>query len=404
MTVALDFPVFDADNHFYEAEDALTRHLPERHRNLFRFVELNGRKKLMVRGQLTEFIPNPTFEVVAPPGAHMAFYAGENPEGKTLRELTGTPMKAVPAFRNPEDRLALLDEQGVQACLMFPTLASLVEERLLDDPDLTTVAIRAFNEWMHDDWGYDHEGRIFSTPVVNPCVLEEGIAELERVLERGARAVLMRPAPVSSLRGPRSPFLPEFDPFWARVQESGVVVALHASDSGYQTYLNTWEGTSAEYVPFGSRAFGYVADSGRSIQDALTSAICHGMLDRFPDVKLMSVENGGQWLPGFVKNLEHTYKKMPNEFPTHPVELLRRNVWLNPFWEESLAGLVDVLGADRLCFGSDYPHPEGLAEPIQFLDQAAGVTPADLERIMSTNAFELLGLARPVVAGAGERR
>ena len=140
----------------------------------------------MVRSELTEFIPNPTFEVVARPGAHMAFYAADNPEGKTLRELTGRA-DALGARRSGTRRTAwpLLDEQGVHACLMFPTLASLVEERLRDDPDLTIVAIRAFNEWLHDDWTYDYEGRIFSTPIVNPCVLDEGIAELERVLDRG---------------------------------------------------------------------------------------------------------------------------------------------------------------------------------------------------------------------------
>jgi hypothetical protein len=68
----LDFPVFDADNHLYETEDAFTRHLPSAHKNLFRFAEIGGRKKLVVRDRLTEFIPNPTFEVVARPGAHMA--------------------------------------------------------------------------------------------------------------------------------------------------------------------------------------------------------------------------------------------------------------------------------------------------------------------------------------------
>src|SRR6516162_3588949 len=262
----LDFPVFDADNHLYETEDALTRHLPAQHANLFRFVELGGRKKLVVRDRLTEFIPNPTFEVVARPGSHMSFYAGRNDEGMTLRELTGKPIRCLPAFREPAPRLELLDEQGVHASLVFPTLASLVEERLLDDPALTQVAIHAFNEWLHDDWTYDYEGRLFATPVVNPCVPDAGIAELELHLERGARAVLLRPAPVSGLRGTRSPFLPEFDPFWARVQESGVLVALHASDSGYQDYLNTWEGSDgAEFVAFRPKTFAAVADGGRSI-------------------------------------------------------------------------------------------------------------------------------------------
>ena len=101
MTVASEFPVYDADNHLYEAEDAFTRHLPANHADLFRFVEIKGRKKLVVRNVITEFIPNPTFEVVARPGSHMAFYAGDNPDGKSLRELTGEPIRCLPAFRQP---------------------------------------------------------------------------------------------------------------------------------------------------------------------------------------------------------------------------------------------------------------------------------------------------------------
>ncbi len=390
MPADIDFDVYDADNHLYEAEDALTRHLPEAHRNLFRFVELKGRKKLVVRDRLTEFIPNPTFEVVARPGAHLAFYAAANAEGKTLRELTGEPMRSIPAFRSPGPRLELLDEQGVHTCLMYPTLASLIEERLLDDPALTQVAIRAFNEWLYDEWRYDYEGRIYSTPLVNPCIVEQGVAELDRVIERGARAVLLRPAPVSGLRGTRSPFLAEFDPFWARVQEAGILVVLHASDSGYTQYLNTWEGTEGEFVAFRPKTFVAVADDGRSIQDALASAICHGMLTRFPGVHLISVENGGSWAGHLVRNLETAYKKMPNEFPEHPLEVFHRNVWINPFWEDSVVGLVELIGSERVCFGSDYPHPEGLDEPLGFRAGIEELGRADVERIMSTNLKSLL--------------
>jgi predicted TIM-barrel fold metal-dependent hydrolase len=386
----MDFPVYDADNHLYETEDAFTRHLPERHRSLFRFVEIKGRKKLVVRDRITEFIPNPTFEVVAAPGSHMAFYAGENPDGRSLREMTGDPIRPPASFREPGPRLELLDELGIHASLMFPTLASLIEERLLDDPVLTQVALRAFNEWLHDEWRFDYEGRIFATPVVNPCLLDEGIAELERCLDRGAKAVLLRPAPVSNLRGSRSPFLPEFDPFWARVEEAGVLVALHASDSGLQTYLNTWEGTDGEYVAFKPKTFAYVADDGRAIQDALASAICHGMLTRFPGVRLMSVENGGSWVAHLLRNLDHAHAKMPNEFPEHPREVFQRNVWVNPFWEDSVLGLIDEIGAHKVCFGSDYPHPEGLADPLSWRQEVDGLPAADVEQMMSTNLRDLL--------------
>jgi predicted TIM-barrel fold metal-dependent hydrolase len=292
----------------------------------------------------------------------------------------------------------LLDEQGIYASLMFPTLASLIEERLVDDPSLTQVAIHAFNEWLHDVWSFDYRGRIFATPIVNPCVLDEGIAELELLVERGAKAVLMRPAPVSGLRGTRSPFLPEFDPFWARVQEAGLVVALHASDSGYQDYLNTWEGTTGEYVAFKPKTFAAVADGGRSIHDTLASAICHGMLTRFPEVKLLSVENGGSWAAPLIKNLELAYKKMPQEFPEHPREVMARNVWINPFWEDSVTGLIDLIGAERVCFGSDYPHPEGLDDPLGWTSHLEDIPTADVRRIMSQNMFDLMGLTAPAPA------
>ena len=55
---------------------------------------------------------------------------------------------------------------------------------------------------------------------------------------------------------------------------------------------------------------------------------------------------------------------MPNEFAEHPIEVFARNVWINPFWEDSLlSGLIETVGVDRVCFGSDFPHAEGLDDP-----------------------------------------
>ena len=82
-------------------------------------------------------------------------------------------------------------------------------------------------------------------------IVEKAIEELEWVTERGAKIILVRPAPVPGFRGPRSFALPEFDPFWELVQEKDVVVGMHASDSGYQRYINEWEGVrDDELTPF----------------------------------------------------------------------------------------------------------------------------------------------------------
>ena len=79
---ALDIPVFDADNHLYETREALTKFLPDRYRAAIDYVEVRGRTKIVVRGQISEYIPNPTFDVVARPGAQEDYFRKGNPEGQ----------------------------------------------------------------------------------------------------------------------------------------------------------------------------------------------------------------------------------------------------------------------------------------------------------------------------------
>src|SRR5678816_2202096 len=129
-----EFPVFDADNHLYETEEAFTRHLPKRYKRAIDYVQVRGRTKIAIRGQISDYIPNPTFEYVAAPGAQEEYFRIGNPEGKSYREIVGDPIRCLPAFQAPEPRIALMDEQGVDRSLMFPTLASLLEERMRDDP------------------------------------------------------------------------------------------------------------------------------------------------------------------------------------------------------------------------------------------------------------------------------
>src|SRR4051812_28883382 len=204
MARQCDFMVFDADNHLYETQDALTKHLPARYKGAIDYIEVRGRTKIVVRGKISEYIPNPTFEVVARPGAQEEYFRDGNPEGKSYREIIGEPMRAIPAFREPAPRIELMDELGVDRSLMFPTLASLVEERLRDDPELIHAVIHALNEWLYETWTFNYEDRIFATPVITLPIVDKAIEELEWVLERGAKTVLIRPAPVPGFRGSRS--------------------------------------------------------------------------------------------------------------------------------------------------------------------------------------------------------
>jgi hypothetical protein len=84
-TRALDIPVFDADNHLYEMRDAFIKHLPERYAGAVDYVDVRGRTKIVIRGRISEYIPNPTFDVVARPGAQEEYFRHGNPEGKNRR-------------------------------------------------------------------------------------------------------------------------------------------------------------------------------------------------------------------------------------------------------------------------------------------------------------------------------
>jgi predicted TIM-barrel fold metal-dependent hydrolase len=398
MARKLDFPVFDADNHMYETRDAFTRYLPERYRDAIKYVEIDGRTKIMIRGVVSEYIPNPTFDVVARPGAQEEYFRNGNPEGKSYRELIGEPMKAVPAFREPGPRIEVMDELGVDRALMFPTLASLLEERMRDDPELTHAAVHAFNQWMHETWTFDYEGRIFATPVITLPIVERAIAELEWVVERGARAVLIRPAPVPGYRGSRSFAYPEFDPFWQKVVEADVLVAMHASDSGYARYQSDWTGPS-EMLPFRLDAFRMLTMGKRAIEDTCAAMTCHGMLTRFPELRVALVENGANWVLPFLASLSDSYKKMPQAFAEHPVDAFKRNIWISPFHEDDLAPLVGELGPDHLLFGSDWPHPEGLAQPCSFVEHLPhGLSDDDVAAVMGGNLARIMRVASTVAA------
>jgi predicted TIM-barrel fold metal-dependent hydrolase len=125
----------------------------------------------------------------------------------------------------------------------------------------------------------------------------------------------------------------------------------------------------------------------------MASAVCHGLLTRFPTLRLLPVENGSGWVRPLLEALGHEYDQFPHLYDEDPVAVFKRNIWVHPFHEEDPVGLVKILGADRVLFGSDYPHPEGLSEPVRYADQLEGLSHEDIARIMGGNLAEVLRLA-----------
>jgi predicted TIM-barrel fold metal-dependent hydrolase len=384
----LPYETFDADNHLYENRDALTKFLPPEYKAAVRYVDIDGRTKLAIRDKISEYIPNPTFAKVAVPGGwgNTATNRGRGGVGGH----TGVKPKVMPghdAFFDPEPRYALMKDMGIDRTLLWPTLASVLEERIADDPDLAVIIMHALNQWMHEHWTFVYSDAIYSTPIITLAGgVDPALEELQYVHERGAKIFLIRVAPVPTWKGRKSFALPEFDPFWEEVQRLDIVVGMHSGDPGYQRFTNEWEGIPTEMLPFkatGSPAFQAMKSQPSSIDDAMASIIGHGLATRFPKLKFMPVEFMTGWLRPFVQRMQAAYERSPVLFDEDPFEVFKRNIYVHIFHEPDPQGLLDLgLPADRLMFGSDFPHPEGLGDPLQYSEVVEGLSKEDQELIM----------------------
>jgi predicted TIM-barrel fold metal-dependent hydrolase len=386
------YPIFDADNHYYEPTDCFTRHIEPRFRDqVIRFVEEDGA---------------PAIRVGDKPYTYGAVYVDRTPRPGSLIEFLRSLKKGegiaseidqdmLPAFQDRDARLALMDEQGVESTIMLPTLAVTVEHFMRDDIPQTYANLEAFNKFVDEDWGFAYQDRIFSPAILSLLDLDLAVAELERVLARGARIIHLLAGP----QGGRSPADPCFDPFWARIEEAGAIPAFHSAESGYNELFSVAWGEAPNPPPFEQSAFQWMNFFGdRPIIETLTSLIFMNLFDRFPQLRVASIEHGSIWVRYVLESIDKK-KGMGRNGPwpggrlkRRPSEIFREHVYLTPFPEDDVPALIELMGSERVLCGSDYPHPEGMAAPHEFFDLVGGLDTEVQRLVMRENGRRLLGL------------
>jgi len=385
----LGHPVFDADNHYYEAEDAFTRHLdPALGPRCVQWATIDGRKYHVIGGRISRAVTNATFDPISKPGCLYEYFRGNTEGVNPLERLRDhEPIRA--EYRNPDARLRTLDEQGLAGCCLFPTLGMIYEELIKHDPEANCEMFRAFNRWLLDDWGFDHQGRIFAAPYLTLADPQWAIEELEWALDNGARVIVTRPSAPTTVTGRLSPFDATFDGFWSRLNEAGVPLVVHAGDSGVSSDGYAVDGFAATFRGGWKPTLKNFAIE-KAVHDYLLSIVLENQFAKYPNLRIASVENGAEFLPDLFRKLRSVDKKMRGYFAEDPVEIFKRHIWINPFWEDDLTSVVEWVGADRVLFGSDWPHIEGLPEPREYVRETKRLTDDDRRRVLHDNALELL--------------
>jgi predicted TIM-barrel fold metal-dependent hydrolase len=423
----------DADNHFVEPEDMYERYIdPAFRERAVRFVrDASGRRIQMFGSRPSrlalsrETAPRSDEEieslapVVAPEAADAdapkpgdggarapgMFLNRLNPYrglGEAERKALLAKFRAQEAAWGDRDlRLALMDEQGIHAAIMFPGHVLSLEVEFGDDVDAIHANARAYNRWIHAEVGYAHAGRMFLPPYLPLADVELAVEELERVLAEGARIVLIGSGHAhggrSAPRGGRSVADPVFDPIWARIQEAGARVATHVGPTDYAKYgADLSEDPAAVLRDFDALQWAlYWGD--RPAMDTVASMIFHDLFGRFPGIRVCLAEQGTVWLPYLLRKLDHTHllgrRAKWGRLERRPSEIFRQHFVVAPFPEENVRRVIDEVGVDPLVFGSDFPHGEGLAFPADYVSaQLGGLPDAAVRAIMGENLARFLGI------------
>ncbi|MCC5954397.1 MAG: amidohydrolase family protein [Acidimicrobiia bacterium] len=384
--------VFDADNHYYEARDAFTRHLdPAMAGRCVQWAEIDGRHRHVVGGRVSRAVSNPTFDPVARPGVLADYFRG-NPDAADPLALLRDREPLRPEYHDRAARLAAMDAQGLAGCWMFPTLGMVYETPLRDDPEAVCATFRAFNRWVAEDWGFAHENRIYAAAYLTLADPQWAEAEVAWALDAGARLLVMLPTAPVTADGRRSPFDPVYDKVWGQIDEAGITVVLHAGDAGLSLQGYATDGFAASFSQGWVPSIKFF-EIEQAIDLWLSSMLLAQLPVRFPNLRFAAVENGAEFLPAMFRKVRSVARKVPGWFADDPVDVFRQHVWVNPFWEDSIDDVIGWVGADRVLYGSDWPHIEGLPTPTDGVAAMAHLSDADRQAVLGGNAQRLTELA-----------
>ena len=413
----LPYGVYDADNHIYPPEDAEVRHLEKK------YLERAFPTGQTHRGRADAAADEPSTAGEGPRynGAPVADHGGVNPlqlsemrgtirvPGATLsrlnpmRDLDGEGRKNLvqkyreiePAFEDRDLRIQVMDAQGVQAAVIHADEGSggAFNGRAFERDDVSAgyAAARAWNRYLQEDWGFAFKERIF-TPAYIPLVdVDMAVEELERCMNEGARLIGLR-AGGSFGRSPADPY---FDPFWSRVNEAKLPVVLHLSGLLAHRGGEWSEDPQAPYGNFnGFQWLSFWCDF--PIMETVAMLVFHSFMTRFPHINVLIAEFGALWLPYLVRKMDHAHMlgrlpKWAPRLPVRPSELFKTRFLVAPFPEENVQRAMDAVGAECLVFGSDFPHAEGVPDPVQYVSQLKGHPEPVVKAIMRDNLARFLG-------------
>ena len=378
--------IIDADAHITEPPDVWTARVPKKYRDQVPRVEkLEGVDTWVLHGE-----PLAPVGVTAPAG--WPTHPPEYP--KTYDEIH-------PGAHLADARLAYMDEAGIWAQVLYPNVGGFGSENFLrlDDDALKLMCVSAYNDFLVE-WSSADLRRLLPVVATPFWDIEATVEEIERCIPLGARGILFTGEP--QRYGLPAIGTPHWDPLWQVAQSARLPIHFHIGSAGETLELASPE-RFAHHGVAGTQAYMAVnlfMKNGVQCADLITS----GVLNRYPDLKFVSVESGIGWLPFMLEACDYSWlgafrpgrERKPDD--VLPSDLFRRSVYVT-YWFESLAPthFLDLIPTDNLLFETDFPHTTCLFGNIQqTIEDGLGHVDAGVRRkVLWENAARLYSIEAP---------
>jgi uncharacterized protein len=379
--------VIDADSHMTERHDLFTERAPKGYKDRVPHVELvDGREMWVMEGK--------TFGRAGSGGT-----IDHGNEKHPWVDSQGGPWgieDVHPAAWNPTERLRLMDDLGIDAQVLYPNSIGLGGHNLwksIEDPALLRLSVELYNDAMAEV--QEQSGnRLLPMPIMPAWDIASCVREATRCADMGYRGVNMTADPQDT----GSPDLgdPAWDSFWEVCADRHLPVHFHigASHTAWAYFGTTYWPSQDDYVKTAIGGASLFQNNSRLLLNSAYS----GMFDRYPNLKMVSVESGIGWVPFMLEAMDyeleenaperfHNLRKLPSEY--------FRDNWYATFWFETGRGdlqhLIDSVGEDNVLFETDFPHPTCLhPNPLEIVsEKIATLRPETQRKVMGGNAASL---------------